>query len=130
MVFLGVEPRSVGVVLAQGLCDFGGGSLRLKTSVMGRRAVPLFSLRHEIALQLRKSMENLSQGRGAATGLLDAPTWLSFEGLPRLACWTSDHHSFPNDFSQPSVGTGAFRVVVLWGSPHQLTSSRNSRSML
>jgi hypothetical protein len=24
MVFLGVEPRSVGVVLAEGLCDFGG----------------------------------------------------------------------------------------------------------
>jgi hypothetical protein len=45
MVFLGVEPRSVGVVLAVGLCDLGGGgSLRLKASVMGRRAVPLFSL--------------------------------------------------------------------------------------
>jgi hypothetical protein len=25
MVFLGVEPRSVGVVLAEGLCDLGGG---------------------------------------------------------------------------------------------------------
>jgi hypothetical protein len=24
MVFLGVEPRSVGVVLAEGLCDLGG----------------------------------------------------------------------------------------------------------
>jgi hypothetical protein len=45
MVFLGVEPRGVGVVLVEGLCDLGGGgSLRLKASVMGRRAVPLFSL--------------------------------------------------------------------------------------
>jgi hypothetical protein len=46
MVFLGVEPRSVGVVLAEGLCDLGGGggSLRLKATVMGWRAVPLFSL--------------------------------------------------------------------------------------
>jgi hypothetical protein len=25
MVFLGVEPRSVGVALAEGLCDLGGG---------------------------------------------------------------------------------------------------------
>jgi hypothetical protein len=37
------------------------------------------------ALQLRKSKKNLSQGSRAATGLLIAPTWLSFEGLPRLA---------------------------------------------
>jgi hypothetical protein len=43
MVLLGVEPGSVGVVLAEGLCDLGG-SLRLKDSVLGRRAVPLFSL--------------------------------------------------------------------------------------
>jgi hypothetical protein len=40
MVFLGVEPRSVGVVLAEGLCGLGE-SLRLKASVMGRRALPL-----------------------------------------------------------------------------------------
>jgi hypothetical protein len=43
MIFLGVEPESVRVVLAEGLYDFGG-SLRLKSSVMGRRAVPLISL--------------------------------------------------------------------------------------
>jgi hypothetical protein len=43
MVYLGVEHGSVRVVLAEGLCDLGG-SLRLKASVMGRRAVPLISL--------------------------------------------------------------------------------------
>jgi hypothetical protein len=64
------------------------------------------------ALQLRKSTENLSQGSRAAWGLLVAPTWLCFERLPRLACWTSDHPSFAGDFSQPLVGTGAFRVAA------------------
>jgi hypothetical protein len=71
MVFLGVEPRSVGVALAEGLCDLGGGD----------------------------------QGSRAARVLLVAPTWLSFKGLPRLACWTSDHPGFPDDFGWPSVGS-------------------------
>jgi hypothetical protein len=86
MVFLGVEPRSVGVPLAVGLCDLGGGgSLRLKASVMGKRAVPLFDYALASALQLRRKTENLSQGSRAATGLLAAPTWLSFEAQPQLA---------------------------------------------
>jgi hypothetical protein len=76
MVFLVVGPGSVRVVLAEGLCDWGG-TLRLKASVTGRRAVPLFSLCPAFALQLRKSTENLSQGSRAARGLLVAPTWLS-----------------------------------------------------
>jgi hypothetical protein len=88
--------------------------------------MPLFNYAVAFALQLRKSTENLSQGSRAATGLLAAPTWLSFEGLPRLAWWTSDHPGFPGDFSQPSVGTGAFRVAGLRGSPHR----RNFRSVL
>jgi hypothetical protein len=52
-IFLVVELRSVGVVLAEGLCDLGG-SLRLKASVMGRRAVPLFSLRLGIPLTIEE----------------------------------------------------------------------------
>jgi hypothetical protein len=86
MIFLEVEPRSAGVALAEGFCDLRGGSLRLKASVMGRQAVPLFNYALAFALQLRKSTENLSQGSRAARGLLVAPTWLSFEGLPWLAC--------------------------------------------
>jgi hypothetical protein len=36
MALLGVEPRSAGVALAEGLCDSGGGgSLRLQASVIG-----------------------------------------------------------------------------------------------
>jgi hypothetical protein len=31
------------------------------------------------------------KGIRVASGLIVAPTWLSFEGQPRLACCTSDH---------------------------------------
>jgi hypothetical protein len=121
MAFLGVESRSVRVALAEGRCDLGG-SLRLKASVMGRRAVPLFNYALVFSLQLRKSTENIGQGSRAATGLLVAPTRLSFEGQPWLACWTLVHLSYLGEFSQPSVGTSAFRDAGLRGSPHRLTS--------
>jgi hypothetical protein len=88
--------------------------------------VPLLNYALAFALQLRKSTENLNQSSRVATGLLVAPTWLSFEGLPRLACCTSVHLGYPGDFCQPSVGTAAFRVTVARCSPYQLTSSRNS----
>jgi hypothetical protein len=94
MVLLGVELRSVFVALAEGLCDLGE-SLRLKASVMGRRAVSLFKYALAFALQLRKSKENVSQGGQAATGLHVALIWLPFEGQPRLACWTSVHLGYP-----------------------------------
>jgi hypothetical protein len=48
-------------------------------------------------------------------------------------CWPAGRQftpGYPGDFSQPAVGTSAFRVAVLRGSPHQLTSSWNSQSML
>jgi hypothetical protein len=108
----------------------GGDHFGLRPPWWGGGPCPFSHYALAFALQPRKSMENLSQGSRAARGLLVAPTWPSSEGQPRLSCWTSDHPGFPGDFSQPSVGTGAFRVTVLRGSPHQLTSSRNSRSML
>jgi hypothetical protein len=83
---------------------------------MGRRGVPLFSLCPGIRLKTEKNTENISQGRRAAIELFVAPTWLSFEGLPRLACCTSVHLCYSGDFSQTSVGTGAIRVAVLRGS--------------
>jgi len=56
---LGVEPR-IGIALAEGLCDIcGGGSLRIKASMIGcRRAAPLLIYILAFALQLRKSTEN------------------------------------------------------------------------
>jgi hypothetical protein len=92
MVFLGVEPRSVGVALAEGLCDLGGG------------------------IRAAEQPKDCS--------------------LRRLGCLLRDCLGLPagrqiTPVSQvTSVGTGAFRVAVLRGSPHQLTLSRNSRSML
>jgi hypothetical protein len=62
--FLGFQRRSVVIALADGLCDLGGKSLQLKASVIwGRRAVPLLNYTLAFALELRKSTENLSQGR-------------------------------------------------------------------
>jgi hypothetical protein len=129
MVFLGVEHKSVRVVLAEGLCELGG-----ITSAEGLRdgggwTCPFSHYALAFALQVRKSTENLSQGSRAARGQLVAQTWLSFEGLHRLSCWTSDHKGFTSDFSQPTVGTGAFGVAAIRRSPHQLTTSQNSRSM-
>jgi hypothetical protein len=45
MVFLGVEPRSVGVALAEGLCDLGGGITSadgLRDGQAGRAPFQLF----------------------------------------------------------------------------------------
>jgi hypothetical protein len=87
MDFLGVEPTSVGFALFEGLCDLGGGNhLCWRPTWLERRAIPLINYTLAFALQLKKSTENLRQGSRVATGLLVAPTWLSFQGQPRLAC--------------------------------------------
>jgi hypothetical protein len=129
MVFLGDERGRVRVVLAEGLSDVGG-SLRLKAFVMGRWAVPLISLCPGIRLTTEEEHGEPQSGQPSSPGTARCADLAVFGGLPRLVCWTSDHPGFPGDFSQPSVGTGAFRVAALRGSPHQLTSSRNSRSVL
>jgi hypothetical protein len=128
---LGVEPRSVGIALADGLCDLGG-EITLAEGLhdWGRRAVSLLNYTLEFALQLRKSTEKLSQGSRvvgdyslrrlgrllgtASAGLLNiSPPW------------------FPvGDFSQPLVGASVFQVAELRGSPHKLAWSRNSQSVL
>jgi hypothetical protein len=69
-------------------------------------------------------MENLSQDSRAVKRVILAPTFLPFEGQPRLACCTSVHLSHPADFSQPSVGTGAFHMEypgMEYPNPHKQT---------
>jgi hypothetical protein len=63
-VCLEVEPRSVGIALADGLCDLEGGGIILAEGLheWGWRVVPLLNYTLAFALQLRKSTENLSQG--------------------------------------------------------------------
>jgi hypothetical protein len=67
MVFLGVEPRSVRVVLASGLCDLGGitSAEGLRDGEAGR-APFLYAL--AFALQLRKSTENFKTFLGSFYG--------------------------------------------------------------
>jgi hypothetical protein len=107
---LRVEPRSVGIILAEGL------------HYWGRRAVPLFNYTQALVLQLRKSTEYLSQGSRVVLRLcslrrLDRVFGSSMTGLlsispPRLPV---------RGLSQPSVGISAFQVAELRDSPHQLT---------
>jgi hypothetical protein len=69
---------------------FGGGSVRLKATMSGcRRAVLLFIYTLALALQLRKSTENLSHG---SRTLLDTACCVDLAALcgwPRLASCTS-----------------------------------------
>jgi hypothetical protein len=58
---LGVEPRSVGIALADGLCDLGGIILVEGLNDWVRQAVPLLNHTLIFALQLRKSTDNLNQ---------------------------------------------------------------------
>jgi hypothetical protein len=91
---------------------------------------PFLNYTLAFALQKRESTKNLSQGSRVVAdyslrrhgrllgtvsdGLLDI-------SAPRLPV---------GDSSQRLVGTGAFQVAELSGSPHQLTLSRNSVSAL
>jgi hypothetical protein len=59
--FLGVEPRSVGVDLAEGLCDWGRESLRLKASVIGEAGRAPFELYPGICLTTEDKQGNLSE---------------------------------------------------------------------
>jgi hypothetical protein len=67
MIFLGVEPRSVGVVLAEGLCVLGV-ITSAEGLVMGRRAVPLFSLCRGIRLTTEKKHGKPQSGQPSSHG--------------------------------------------------------------
>jgi hypothetical protein len=82
------------------------------------------------ALQLRKSTENLSQGSRVVETTSRADL-AAFLGTASALLLNINPPRLPvGDFSQPLVGTGAFQVAELRGSPHQLTLSRNSVSAL
>jgi hypothetical protein len=132
MVFLGVEPRSVGVVLAEGLCDVGGGGgpLWLKASVMGRRAVPLFSLCPGIRLTTEEKHGEPQSGQPSSPGTARWPDLAVFWGTASAGLLDVRSTRFPRWLQSALGRQSAFRVAVLRGSPHQLTLSRNSRSVL
>jgi hypothetical protein len=108
----------------------GGGVLQLKDSIIGKGSPARFELYPGICFTTEEKYGKPQSASRAAIIMLFAPTWLSFEGQPRLACCSLLRLRYPWIFSQPLVGTSAFKVAVLRGSPHQLTSSRNSGSVL
>jgi hypothetical protein len=116
--FVGVELRSVGTALADGLCELrGGGGITMAEGLheWGRRTVSLKYIL-TFALQLRKSTKNLSPGSRAVRNysLRRLGCLLpSSEGQPRQACWASVHLSPVGDLRQPAVGTRAFPVAEL-----------------
>jgi hypothetical protein len=128
---LGVGPRSVGMALADGLCDLGGKSLELKASMTGEGGPCPFELCLGICLATEEKHGKPQSGLPSSWRLLVAQTYLPFYGQPRLACWTiSPPRSPVGDFSQPLVGTGAFQVAEVRGSPYHLTLSWNPVSDL
>jgi hypothetical protein len=58
---LGAEPRSVGIVFVEGLCD-SRGSCQQMGYRWCRQEVPPFNYTLKFAIQLMKSTESLSQG--------------------------------------------------------------------
>jgi hypothetical protein len=60
----------------------------------GRRAVPLFKLYPGICLTTEEKHGKPQSGLPSSCKLLVAPTWMTFNRQPRLACWTSVHHHY------------------------------------
>jgi hypothetical protein len=109
MDFLGIEHRSIGVVLAEGPCD-----LRLITSAEGLRdgeadSAP-FELYPGICLATEEKHGRRQTVYPSSHSTARCAHLVSFEGEPRLACCTSVHLGYPGDFNKPSVGTGAFQL--------------------
>jgi hypothetical protein len=117
------------VALAEGLCKLGG-ITSAEGLHDGEAGHAPFQLSPGIRLTTEEKHGKPQSGQPSSHRTTRCANLAVFEGLPRLACWTSVHPSYPGGFSQPSVGTSASRVAGLRGSPHQLTSSRNSRPVL
>jgi hypothetical protein len=81
-----LNPELLGSLSLKAEGEKGEESLQLKASMSREAGSALLTYTLAFALLLRKSTENLSQGSRVATGILVAPTWLSFEGQPLLAC--------------------------------------------
>jgi hypothetical protein len=63
-----LNPEGFGSSLLKASATCGGGSLQLKASVMGRRAVPLFSLCPGIRLTTEEKHGNPQSGQPSSPG--------------------------------------------------------------
>jgi hypothetical protein len=95
-----------------------------------RRAVPLLNYTLTFALQLTKSMENLSHDSRVVRHYSLRRLGLFLKAASACLLNISPPRLTVGDFNQPLVGTSAFQVAEPSGSPHQLSLSRNSRSLL
>jgi hypothetical protein len=83
------------------------------------------------ALQLNKSTENLSQVSRIIIDTNRCVELATFLGAASTGLLSINHPRLVmGAFRQPLVGTSAFQVAKLRGSPHQLTLSRNSHLVL
>jgi hypothetical protein len=120
---LGVEPRRVGIPLADGLCDLEGGGENHSGEDLHdwvRRAVPVLNYTLLFALQLKKNTENLSQGSRIVRNH-SCVDLAAFLGAASTSMLSISARLPVGDFSQPLVGTSAFQVAEQGGSPHQRT---------
>jgi hypothetical protein len=129
-----VEPRRVGLALAEGMCGLGGGHhFGWRPPWLGERGPCFFSVSYTLAFasQPRKRTENLSQGTQV---VLDTDRCVHMAAILGAASTGLLSVSPPQltvgDCRQPLVGTGVFQLVDPKGFPRQLTSSPNSQSVL
>jgi hypothetical protein len=76
-----------------------GGSLRLKASVMGRRAVPLSSLRHGIRLTTEEKQGKHQSGQPKFPGIARCAEVGVFSGIVTAGLLDVISHRLPGDFS-------------------------------
>jgi len=114
MVCLGVWPKSASITSAEGLREVGEVTF----------LVLVFSTAGEIDGNFRQISRNFEAHFALSTWLLFKSSLDWSDGYQLLPAYTS------HDFSQLSVGTSAFLVAELGGSPHQLFLDSNPRLVL
>jgi hypothetical protein len=115
--------------LADGLCDLGGGIILAEGHHdCETRAVPLLNYTLEFDLQLRKCTENVRTFGRETTRCAEITVFLRTASTGLLS--VSPTRLPVGDFSQPLVGISAFQLAEIRASPHQITSIRNSQSVL
>jgi hypothetical protein len=99
--------------------------------MIGEAGLAPFELYPGIFVTTEEKYGKRHSGKPSSWRQLVAQTWPSFQGSVSdgLLCISSPWLPV-GDVSQPLVGTCAFQVAELRGSPHQLTLSRNFVSAL
>jgi hypothetical protein len=115
--------------LADGLCDLGGGTFWLKTSMIFEDGPCLFwIISWHLPYNWGKAQKTVRVTEYLDTCCADLAVFLGTTSAGLLSI--SPPRLPVGDFSQPLVGTGVLQVPEPRGSPHQLALSRKSASAL